>query len=61
MNKFSPKKPDAVNHQLRNIKLEVLPDYYDHLANIAKSRKISLKELVRQAVDFAINNIDEVT
>ncbi len=50
---FNPSKKDTVNER-RNIKIEVGPERYAELQEIARVKGISLKELVRQAVDYAI-------
>lgn len=50
---FNPTKTVTVKER-RNIKIEVGPERYAELQAIAAARNISLKELIRQAVDYAI-------
>lgn len=49
---FTPKKRTKIKN--RNVKLEVHPDRYAILETMASECGISLKELLRQFVDFGI-------
>lgn len=49
---FTPTLPSKVKN--RNIKLEVAPDRYARLETMAAECGISLKELLRQFVDFGV-------
>jgi type IV secretory pathway ATPase VirB11/archaellum biosynthesis ATPase len=53
---FNPTKVVTAKER-RNIKIEVGPERYAQLQGIAAKRGISLKELVRQAVDYAIDQM----
>lgn len=55
---FRPTKRPA-RIAFRNIKIEVTPERYDALKGYADAAGISLKEFIRQAVDFAIEHIEE--
>ena len=53
---FTPTKAPAVK-LLRNVKLEVSPERYAELQAIATAHGVSLRELLRQSVDYAIANL----
>lgn len=53
---FNPTKRPT-GRLLRNIKLEVTPERYSEIQAIAASRGISIKELIRQSVDYALNDM----
>lgn len=53
---FVPTKKVTKN-LLRNIKIEVPPEKYEELQSLAQKHNISLKEFIRQCVDYATSNM----
>jgi hypothetical protein len=55
MEPFRPTKPARPQRIMRNVKLEVTPERYDHLKGLADAAGITLKEFIRQAVAYAVD------
>jgi hypothetical protein len=56
MGSFSP-KPRTTGKTIRHINYTYNPDQYARLEGIAKSAGVTLKELLRQMVDFSLENM----
>lgn len=55
---FKPQK-NVPKKLVRNIKIELSPESYQAIADLAKDHGVSLKEFVKQAVAFAVENIEK--
>lgn len=59
MQTFKPVKPPKPKKPiLHNIRLEVTPEKLDRLRHLAEKHDISLMLLVKQMVDFALDNME---
>lgn len=54
--KFSPSKKVA---KMRKLSVEFLLKEYNYVKSIARGRKLSMSEFVRQATVFALDNLEE--
>lgn len=59
MARFKPTRPNKEGAAPRHVLLSVTPEKYAHLQALAKVYGVSLKEFVRQAVDYAVTELDD--